>query len=84
MVSFDEVTEKEDIEELKSILEDYEKETHSKKAGEILKNFNEYLPFFKKIIPDGYAKMLKEISRFCEQGCSHEEAVLMAFKKLAG
>ncbi len=82
MVSLEEVTEKYDIAELKEILTDYEKETHSKTAAMILKDFNSYLPDFKKILPTDYQKMLIAISRFEEQGVSHDNAVLEAFEEV--
>ena len=82
MASLSELTEKYDIEELREIIEDYVKETGSEFAGEILKDFNSYIPDFKKIIPKDYQKMLTLISHFEEQGMSQEYAVLEAFKKL--
>ena len=83
MASLYEVTEKYDIAELKSILEDYVKETGSEYGQEILKNFDSYIPDFKKIVPNDYQKMLTAISKFEEQGIDHDHAVLEAFKELA-
>ncbi|MBR4639288.1 MAG: glutamate synthase subunit alpha, partial [Butyrivibrio sp.] len=83
MASLYEVTEKYDIAELKSILEDYVKETGSEYGKEILKNFDSYIPDFKKIVPNDYQKMLTAISKFEEQGIDHDHAVLEAFKELA-
>ena len=82
MVTMNAVTEKYDIEELLSILRDYESETGSKRAAEILADFGTYLPFFKKIVPNDYQRMLTVISRFEEQGISHENAELEAFEEL--
>ncbi len=83
MASLYEVTEKYDIAELRSILEDYVAETDSDFAKEILANFEDYLPDFKKIVPNDYQKMITAIGRFEEQGIDHEHAVLEAFKELA-
>ncbi len=77
-----EVTEKYDVNQLKTILEDYEKETGSLKAREILEHFDAYVPKFKKIVPAGYAKMLQAIGRFEEQGIPHDAAVYEAFKEV--
>ena len=77
-----EVTEKYDVAELKRILTDFVNETHSKLGTEILDKFSEYLPHFKKIIPNDYQKMLSLISKFEEQGISHDNAVYEAFKAL--
>ncbi|MDO4614181.1 MAG: glutamate synthase large subunit [Lachnospiraceae bacterium] len=82
MVFMTEVTEKYDIAELKEILTDYEKETSSELAADILANFGEYLPHFKKIIPNDYQRILSAISKFEEQGISHENAVLEAFNEM--
>lgn len=82
MVNMSEVTEKYDVAELEEILKDYVKETKSELAKEILKHFEEYLPHFKKIIPSDYQNMLVAISKFEEQGISHENAVLEAFNQI--
>ena len=74
-----EVTEKHDIVELKAILKDYAAATGSKLAGKILEDFGAYLPFFKKIVPNDYQRMLTAISRYEEKGLSHDEAALEAF-----
>ena len=83
MASLQELTEKYDIAELKSILEDYQKETGSEKAKEILADFDAHISDFKKIVPNDYQRMLTAIGRLEEQGIDHESAVLEAFKELA-
>ncbi|MCR4693963.1 MAG: glutamate synthase large subunit [Pseudobutyrivibrio sp.] len=84
MVKMQEVAEKYDVQELKDILSDYVKETKSELGKEILSNFEDYLPHFKKIVPNDYQKVLVAISRYEEQGISHENAELEAFKEIAG
>ena len=84
MVNMEELHDKYDIEELKGILEEYEKETDSLLAGGILGDFESYIPDFKKIIPRDYQKMLTAIGRFEEQGLSRENAELEAFNEVAG
>ena len=83
MVSMQELTEKYDIQELQDILKDYAKETGSAKAKEILENFDLYIPHFKKIMPMDYQKALAAISSFEEQGISHENAELEAFREIS-
>ncbi|MBR1771792.1 MAG: glutamate synthase subunit alpha, partial [Lachnospiraceae bacterium] len=83
MDSLLEVTEKYDIAELREILEDYVKETDSAFAKEVLEHFAEYLPDFKKIVPNDYQRMLSAISKFEEQGIPHDAAVLEAFKEVS-
>ncbi len=81
MVSMTEVTEKYDIQELKDILTDYVKETGSRLGQKVLDEFSEYLPHFKKIIPNDYQKILTTISKYEEQGISYDNAVLEAFRE---
>ena len=82
MVELEELTEKYDIEELKEILEDYVKSTDSELGKEILDNFEEYLPDFKKIVPNDYQRMLTAIGKYEEQGIPHDKAVLEAFREV--
>ena len=84
MAELTEVTEKYDIQELKDILCDYIRETASVKAQEILDRFDEYLPYFKKVIPYDYKKMLAAVSRLEESGISREAAELEAFRVIHG
>lgn len=82
MVSMNELVEKHDVEELRTILEKYALATDSKFGKKILENFGEYLPKFKKIIPNDYKRMLGEIGKAEEKGMSREQAVLCAFYEL--
>ena len=82
MVSLEEVTEKYDIQELRDILEDYVKETGSEYGRNVLDNFDDYLPHFKRIVPHDYQKVISAIGRYEEQGISHENAVLEAFNEI--
>ena len=79
LVTMSDVTEKHDIEELRGLIERHAEQTGSEKAKRILADFEEYLPLFKKIMPNDYAKMLAAISRFEEKGLSRSEAELEAF-----
>ena len=82
MVTLQELTDKYDIQELKNILEDYEKETGSKRAAEILSDFEKWIPDFKKVVPNDYQRMLTAIGKYEEQGVKHENAVLEAFEEV--
>ena len=82
LVSMSEVNDKYDRQELRTILEDYVKETGSLKASEILADFDQSVTLFKKIIPNDYAKMMSLIGRFEETGISRENAQLEAFLEL--
>ena len=80
----EELQDKYDIQELQEILRDYCAATGSKKAAEILGDFDRFLPHFKKIVPEEYQRMTAAIGRFEEQGLSHENAVNEAFHSLTG
>ena len=82
LVSMSEVNDKYDRQELRTILEDYVKETGSTKASAILAVFDKAVTSFKKIIPNDYAKMMSLIGRFEESGISRENAQLEAFLEL--
>ena len=58
--------------------------TGSKKGKEVLEKFQEYLPKFKKIIPEDYKEMLQLSAQFEEQGMTKEEAQIEAFYKSVG
>ncbi|MBO5196903.1 MAG: glutamate synthase large subunit [Lachnospiraceae bacterium] len=79
MVSMEAVTEKYDVLELKEMIREHVESTGSEKGKEILDNFMEYLPKFKKIIPHDYSRMLQTIVQMEEKGLSSEQAQIEAF-----
>ncbi len=79
LVSLQEVTEKYDVLELKTMIEAHVNSTGSAKGKEILDNFSEYLPKFKKIMPHDYATMRQAILSMEEKGMSTEQAEIEAF-----
>ncbi len=79
MVKMTDVTEKYDIEELRALIQAHVRETGSQTGREILENFTQMLPYFKKIIPNDYNNMLTAIGRLEEKGISREQAELEAF-----
>ena len=79
LVSFEAVTDKYDVQELKDMVTEHVKCTNSPKGKEILENFKSYLPKFKKIIPHDYRRMLLTIVQMEEKGLSSEQAQIEAF-----
>lgn len=71
-------------EELKEILQKHIQYTGSKKAKEIIDNFEKYLPKFKKIIPVDYKEIMAVSATFEEQGLSRENAQIEAFYTCVG
>ena len=84
MVLFSEVSEKYDILEIKELLTEHFDATGSLKAKAILDDFDEYLPKFKKIIPNDYKRMMSAIAMFEEKGLSSDQAKIEAFYKITG
>ena len=79
LVSTEELANKYDVLELKAMIEDHVKYTNSIRGKEILNDFEEYLPKFKKIIPYDYKKMLNAIAKMEEKGLNPEQAQIEAF-----
>ena len=79
LVSIEPVTDKYDVLELKDLITEHVAYTNSKKGKEVLDNFGEYLPKFKRIIPHDYKKMLNTIVQMEEKGLSSEQAQIEAF-----
>ena len=79
LVSMEPVTDKYDVLELKEIITEHVAYTNSKKGKEVLDNFGEYLPMFKRIIPHDYKKMMNKIVQMEEKGLSSEQAQIEAF-----
>ena len=84
LVLMEKLEHKVDKEELKEMLKNHVKYTGSQKAKEVLDNFDEYVPKFKKIIPADYKKLLTLISKYEEQGEEKEEAEIDAFYESIG
>ena len=82
LVYIDELSEKHDITELKSLISEHVLRTGSEYAKNILDNFDENVSSFKKITPKDYSKMLYAISSFEEKGLSKDEAEIEAFYKI--
>lgn len=79
LVTISGVKSKYDIAELRGIIQEHVEATGSPKGKKILENFEQYLPKFKKILPNDYAKMLQAIFVMEEKGMSPEQAKIEAF-----
>ena len=79
MVFSEEVSNKYDVMELKDMIKEHVAFTNSEKGKEILDNFSEYLPKFKKVIPYDYNRKLMAIVQMEEKGLSSEQAQIEAF-----
>lgn len=79
MVSAKAVTEPEDIEELRCLIEEHTDRTGSIKGRTILDRFDAYLPKFKKVMPHDYARMQKSIKEKMGRGMEKHQAEIQAF-----
>ena len=82
MVNIERVTDKYDVQELKGMIREHVAYTNSEVGKRILDNFKDYLPKFKKIIPEDYEKMMSAIIQMEEKGLSREKAQIEAFNKI--
>jgi len=72
MIDLELIKEQEDIEELKTLIQKHHKYTGSEKAHEILMNWEEHLPYFVKVFPMEYRKVLGKMSREDESTARQE------------
>ena len=79
MVSLEPVEHKYDVSLLKDLIREHVELTGSPRGREILDNFGEYLPKFKKVLPHDYDKMLRLIAQMEEKGEDSEQAQIEAF-----
>ena len=79
MVTLESVEHKYDVSLLKDLIREHVEATGSPRGKEILENFGEYLPKFKKVLPHDYDKMLRLIAKMEEKGEDSEQAQIEAF-----
>ena len=84
MVSMEKVKNRYDRQELNGLIRDHVKATGSRKGQRILDHFEEYLPFFKKIIPNDYRNVMLLCSKLEERGLTGEQAQIEAFYESTG
>jgi glutamate synthase (NADPH/NADH) large chain len=69
----------EDKAELKTMIENHLKYTGSKRAKELLDNWDKEVGNFLKVIPKAYKEMMDEIKKCKQSGMNDEDAVMDAF-----
>jgi glutamate synthase (NADPH/NADH) large chain len=60
MVELEKVVADEDVAELRELIEKHEQHTRSTVAAKLLKNWDEALPQFVKVMPTDYKRVLEE------------------------
>ena len=79
MIEIDKVENKYDRKELRDMIQKHVEATSSEKGRQVLEHFEEYLPKFKKIIPNDYKRMMTLSAQLEEKGLSSEQAQIEAF-----
>ncbi len=79
LVTMSGVTEKRDQDELYGLISAHVDATGSPLGKKIIELFREYLPRFKKIIPNDYQRVMRAIEKLTEKGITREQAELEAF-----
>lgn len=79
LVTMSGVTDKRDQDELYELIKAHVDATGSPLGEKILASYKEYLPRFKKIIPNDYQRVMRAIEKLTEKGISREQAELEAF-----
>lgn len=69
----------EDINTIKELLTEHVELTNSSYGNEILKGFDNYIKYFKKVVPTDYKNIINSINKNKEKGLSHDEALLATF-----
>ncbi len=84
LILIEALEDKTDVLEFKEMVEKHFKYTSSKRAKEILDDFENEVKKFVKIIPKAYKNMLMEIEKSKAKGLNEEEAVFDAFIRVSG
>lgn len=80
MIMFEKLTDHEEEQEVKQMIQEHLDYTNSSKAAALLENWAQEKNQFIKIIPRNYKMMLQSIEEQKQAGLSHEEAVMFAFE----
>ncbi|MFI3169060.1 MAG: glutamate synthase large subunit [Faecalibacterium sp.] len=78
-VRLEPVEHKFDVSTLKTLIKQHVEATGSPRGKEISENFSEFLPKFKKVLPNDYDRMLRLIAQMEEKGHDNEQAQMEAF-----
>jgi glutamate synthase (ferredoxin) len=83
MVDLEPVTDDDDIDALRGLIQKHADITLSQKANKILADWKGYLPKFVKVMPRDYKRMLQAIAKAESEGLTGEAALIAAFESNA-
>ncbi len=80
MVGLGSLENAEEIELVKGLIHNHASLTGSKRAADVLLNWDEYVSKFVRVMPNDYARVLEAQAQMRAQGLPEEEAVMAAFE----
>ena len=80
MVDLEQVTDPEEIADLREMLTKHQDYTGSQKASKILGDWDALLPTFVKVIPRDYKRVIQALKQALEDGLSGDDALSAAFE----
>jgi glutamate synthase (ferredoxin) len=83
MVGLEALTDREEIESVRGLVQRHAEYTRSQRALKILVLWDEYVPRFVKVLPKDYRRMLLAFQRVADAGLSGDEAWMAAFEENA-
>ena len=83
MVALEKLEDREEIQEVRQMIENHQKYTQSTKAAAVLKDWEASLAKFVKVMPKDYKRVLAAFKRVTAAGLSGEEAIMAAFEENA-
>jgi glutamate synthase (ferredoxin) len=83
MVGLSKLEDAEEITAVHGLIRRHQQLTGSKRAEEILANWANWVPFFVRVMPNDYRRVLEAQKKMLETGLSQEEAEMAAFESNA-
>jgi glutamate synthase (ferredoxin) len=79
LVGLEKLTDADEIEEIWKLIQRHQTFTRSERAATILGDWTNYSPKFVKVLPQDYARVLRELKIAHDSGLTGDEAVMAAF-----
>ena len=83
MVGLEKLEDPEEIQQVRQLIENHQKYTQSQRAASVLKNWDQMIGKFVKVMPKDYKRVLEAFKRVTAAGLSGDEAIMAAFEENA-
>jgi glutamate synthase (ferredoxin) len=80
LVALEKLTDADETEEVWKLIQRHQAYTQSERAAKILGDWKNFIPKFVKVLPQDYARVLKELKAAHAKGLTGDEAVMAAFE----